>query len=328
MNYPLKRETFKAASGVSLSMWFREGTSDYNTILSVTHDDEYLVSQLGVKPDGVYVDIGAHIGAWGVMIAALGGTVYCYEPIPENVALIIKNAHENGVEDRVRVRWRAVAETGVGYERIYYANPKDESGRHHRFIGTAVSEELSWNFDNAQDYVDVPRVSFWQVLRDAGHHLCVMKVDCEGAEWRLFSGAELGTASPRPSFRIDHIVGEHHATAGYMGGRAELLGLLGGHYADVTPEEDSSQLGLFHFKRRSVRGWQGGMVNNEIEVTYCGNCLFVTREDHWRCCRVAKDSHDHPKPIVVSWEGFPDRPPEWCPLRNKSAMINLVGIEK
>ena len=53
---------------------------------------------------GVYVDVGAHIGVWSLLVAALGGQVWCYEPIPENLQLIIRNQIQKSLQ--IMVYWR------------------------------------------------------------------------------------------------------------------------------------------------------------------------------------------------------------------------------
>jgi FkbM family methyltransferase len=87
-----------------------------------THDrciiDEIFVNKVytpdptfEVRSGDVVVDIGAHIGVFTIFAARRGCEVYCYEPLPENFALLKLNVHLNNLNDRVRMFQLALAGT-------------------------------------------------------------------------------------------------------------------------------------------------------------------------------------------------------------------------
>lgn len=54
-----------------------------------------------IRPDDVVWDIGANIGGYSLIAAAVGATVVAFEPAPSNYAALCENLALNGLEDRV-----------------------------------------------------------------------------------------------------------------------------------------------------------------------------------------------------------------------------------
>ena len=92
---PLNQHRFKSRTGdFQIQGWWRERSSDFNTLHSIITDDEYMLSVLA-KPGQTLVDIGAHIGSVSCFCAKRGMKVVAVEPLPENLILLNKNIETN-----------------------------------------------------------------------------------------------------------------------------------------------------------------------------------------------------------------------------------------
>ena len=87
--------------GVSFRMASREDDSAVGNSIQTTGEHEPWVTPhflAAIKPTSAVVDIGANVG-WYSMLAAVktshGGRVVAYEPLPENVQLLLANARLN-----------------------------------------------------------------------------------------------------------------------------------------------------------------------------------------------------------------------------------------
>lgn len=198
----------KTPRGRPARMGCRAGTSDLATVGS-TFDlwgslhDEY--GTAGLRIDGVFVDVGAHIGsvAIAVLLDNPHARAICVEPLPENAAMIRANAERNGVGSRLQVVEAAV---GSGKSRtIRYGDGV------HRYIANIRGA--------AGDYIEVPTVTLASLVRLAGGRIDAMKTDCEGGEYDLFD------ATPATLRKVARIVGEYH------GGDKPLRDLLGKTHA-------------------------------------------------------------------------------------------------
>jgi FkbM family methyltransferase len=191
-----------------VKMGYRPSTVDYDVCYSSIVEDEYHLRQWN-EITGWAIDIGAHVGAVTVALAAQHPTlrVLAVEIVPENVAMLHDNLERNGVADRVTIVTDAaggpdeVSRTCFVHHRSHpVAAP--EYVEKHRYIGNSFwSAVYGGAFDS--DAVDIPVVSLGQLLERHGiDEVAFMKIDAEGAEWAFLRDPAIS--------RVKYIIGEYH----------------------------------------------------------------------------------------------------------------------
>ncbi len=182
--------TWYTPEGHVVTMTYRDGTNDWNTISSVMTNDEYGFHLIR----GTAIDIGAHIGSATIcmLMDNPGLFVIAVEPIPENIALFRENLAQNGLTDECRI-----INGMVGVEMVEYGFTGPETATHHAWIGNATG------LGGTATLVAQPPVITMADLDAADF----MKIDCEGGEW--------GFLDDPP---VTHIVGEWHPFGGYTQG--------------------------------------------------------------------------------------------------------------
>ena len=244
--YSIHTTLFAAHNGAKALMHFRNNTSDQNTILSIFEHDEYLTKDIPLKDGDVVIDIGSHIGAFPVMLSALGLKlgVYCYEPIPENYQLLFKNLEDNDLQDFGYCWEKAVVGMSRAGVKIYYGDDSFD-GRAHKFIGSPVFDP---NYKSERKFCVADTITLEQIFKDNKIARCkLLKIDCEGFEGEIFE-----KAPPEILDKIDYIVGEHHGNfdAKGMHPREYLLKCFGDNFEDITTKKSESNQGEFLFKHK------------------------------------------------------------------------------
>lgn len=170
----------------------REETNDQQTAHHVSKMDEYQLR--GLRLEGWAIDVGAYIGAVAIPLAIDHPSVkvVAVEPIPENVALLMRNIALNNVSDRVFVCPLAAAAPGGDLVEIRYGG----QGRH-RFVGNA--DECG----EGEEVFEAPPVALIDLLDTYQIGMvALLKIDCEGCEWGFLSSGLIGD--------VERIVGEYH----------------------------------------------------------------------------------------------------------------------
>lgn len=213
-----------------VSMEFREGTNDWNTLASIFTSDEYGLADTYLS--GVALDIGAYLG--GVAIALVLDNpdlrVIAIEPVPDNARLTRANIERNGLGERIVLLEAGAAGPGQRTTSVawdWHGAPTESEGiqamlREHRFVGGST---LALDHPGATHTdIRVKAYSIAQLLRFAGvERFSYAKIDCEGCEVPFLTG---------DTDRIDVIVGEYHTP--YITA-AGIKALLPSH--DVYAEE-------------------------------------------------------------------------------------------
>jgi FkbM family methyltransferase len=123
-------------------------------------------------PDGVMLDLGAHLGTFTLAAAASGRRVISVEAAPRNVELLAESARVNGLDDAITIVPAAVS---------------DHSGT------VRFQQEGAWGqiTDSgwAADIVEVPAHTVTEILAGLGvDRVDVVKIDVEGSEIAAIEG--------------------------------------------------------------------------------------------------------------------------------------------
>lgn len=224
----LASDTWTTPGGIRATLFFRENTSDWNTVNAImgTNDEYKLASGM----TGLLLDVGAHIGAWTIA-AALDNPeaqVVAIEALPENVEVIRENVSLNKVGDRVAVI-EAAASCGTDPVTIAYGSTDTEFARGHEFIGGGI-----WH-DDASDRKTIEVLS---VTLEAFGPVRFLKIDCEGCEWQFLDSPAIGN--------VAEMTGEYHPRQGH--GPARLRELL--EATHTVTLDDTLDFGPFTAIRR------------------------------------------------------------------------------
>jgi len=239
--YKIIESKIKTAWGHEVNYAHRLGTTDSMTAESVLKYDEYASKSFTYKKGDIFVDIGSHIGTWGLLMASLDPSyiVHCFEPIPENCEVIKKTIAINHFKNMF-VYNVAISDTSEGTTRIYYTPDDTDFGKAHKFIGSADG--------GSREFIDVQNMSLNDVFNIVGdNNVRVMKLDCEGCELKGFASLK-----PENLEKIDIVVGEFHPR---NNNTKSFFNLFNGRFDNISNyphEEEIRNMQNFAFKRKGV----------------------------------------------------------------------------
>jgi FkbM family methyltransferase len=149
--------------------------SDYVVLDETFKQNAYYLQPYDFHDDGVFIDIGANIGAVSVLAHRLGAKrIICYEPVPENHDLLLRNLAANKVEAEVHRKavWSSRATIRItSCQGGSTSDPKSLAG----FQGEIIEAETVTLRDVLERFDDVS----------------VLKCDAEGAEYKFMMNPEL-----------------------------------------------------------------------------------------------------------------------------------------
>jgi len=185
--YAVTQTTFTTPRGRSVTMNYRQDSSDWNTLSSCLTEDEYRLAELNLT--GTALDIGAHIGGATVALAMDNPELHvvAVEAVPPNVDLLRENVARNGLSERVTVIHAAAGKGKTATIRWAFAG--NESADHHAFIGNSL---LPGPATHLSEKVKVRTLA--SLAREFGP-FCFAKVDCEGCEFPFLAGPGLKDVS-------------------------------------------------------------------------------------------------------------------------------------
>jgi FkbM family methyltransferase len=205
---------YDTPKGRRVTMAYRVGTNDHNTLWASLNEDEYRLRDLSLT--GTAVDVGGYLGSVGIGLAMDNPLlrVVIVEPVPPNCELIRENIARNELGDRVSLIEGAAGAGGEDVT-VWYGYDGTEAALHHAYVGnsTLAYDDLGMRAGQSVTY---QAVGLFDLIRDHGP-LTLLKVDTEGAEW-----AFLDTPAIRD---VDTIVGEVHPVRGHQ--PSDIKGLLG-----------------------------------------------------------------------------------------------------
>lgn len=130
-----------------------------------------------VKEGDTFVDVGANIGYYSLLVASRigqNGKVYSFEPVPDNYSLFEKSIKKNGFKN-IKVFKNAVSDKGGENVKIYL--DKENLGKHSMSRENVTLETI----------ITTKTVTLDTVINEK---INVMKIDVEGAEGLVLKGAK------------------------------------------------------------------------------------------------------------------------------------------
>jgi len=219
---PRKRE-FTAPNGMKATFWFRDGTNDESTIIALFEEDYYGLLGETFAPKDVVIDLGAHIGGLTVLANLMGLWVVSMEPFPENCQLLRTNMTKNELKPKLhqKLAWSKSGE----YKEVFYGDGS-ETGKVHNFVGT-MNLSKSRSFSRIRKRIKIETLSLDELFETEGIEECAfLKMDIEGAEWDVITGASQKTLDKIKTIRGEYHLGDYH----------DLFKKIKG-FKDVTPPE-------------------------------------------------------------------------------------------
>lgn len=151
------------------------------------------ICTLLIDPNKDVIDVGANVGFFSVLAARYTTKKVCaVEPMGNSLALLRENLKINTVADRVVIFEGAVSDV-TGQAPIEFIAGKEEYASlvgivHPSTRGGSTAEQ------------SVPCISLDELVADKSLNPGFIKVDVEGAEQRVFSGAQRTIVQSRPIF--------------------------------------------------------------------------------------------------------------------------------
>lgn len=133
-----------------------------------------------LRPDDLFVDIGANIGSYTILASAAGASVISFEPVRTTFEALLDNVHLNRLEARVDARNQAVGRAIGELEMI-----ADQD---------TTNQALQPGSTYAGKTVRVPLVALDEALQ--GRVPKLIKIDVEGFETEALAGATETLANP------------------------------------------------------------------------------------------------------------------------------------
>lgn len=152
------------------------------------HGDEYNTKNINFKPGDVVIDIGANVGSVSIMLAKKYPflKIYSYEAHPINFQNLQKNIKENNISNIKAFN------NAVFSEDNYFIDISlniDNTGASNSFIDPEEYPDL---YEKEYSSVQVPTISLDTIIRENNiQNIKLLKMDCEGAEFDIFSNSEL-----------------------------------------------------------------------------------------------------------------------------------------
>lgn len=230
-------------NGAGKGLRFNVGASNIDYALGRNELPVQEAVQRVLEPAGVFYDIGANVGFFTVIAAAVSGPrgrVLAFEPVPENARLVRRNAELNGFAT-VEVHEVAIARTS-GEGELLLAE----------YAGGAALAEAPPPPD-LKGSIRVRTMSVDDLVEGGGPPPDVVKIDVEGAEIAVFEGMARSVQRYRPAILYEVDAADANGLAERA---AQCAAWLYGRGYDVEKLADcypSSDWFVSNFLARAVR---------------------------------------------------------------------------
>ena len=146
--------------------------SEYKLFMNMLNDDLWIsITKLFTK-NNIFIDIGANIGIYSLLLSKYSKRIYAFEPETENYSRLLKNVNNGNTQNISIIQKAAYSESG---KKKLFINASD-AGWHSLFLKTNVFQVV--NTVTLDNFIKNKR------LKNIG----LIKIDVEGAELEVLKG--------------------------------------------------------------------------------------------------------------------------------------------
>lgn len=166
------RHTMRPFGGVEKNM-------DLQIIKEVFEENVYQLTPDKLNGDKIVIDLGAHIGTFSLMAAALGASVVALEPNKENADLLEKNAAFNNFESKIKLIRKAVypSSSPIEMENFYSDSMVKE-------LSTIASAESNVSDRGETELFTASTTTLEHVMKEF-KEVDFLKMDIEWSEYKI-----------------------------------------------------------------------------------------------------------------------------------------------
>lgn len=160
-----------------IDIWVRSDTKDLRVIQEVLVDQIYSQSRLkfNVRPNELWLDLGAHIGCFSLYVLLMGGKVKAYEPAADNYELLKRNLrkYELGRTKEDVAAYQGVVSAYKNKTLTLYGPTRRVEG---------MLPNTKYMINGMESYVKIGEVRNYNFNPTLLHNVNGIKMDIEGAE--------------------------------------------------------------------------------------------------------------------------------------------------
>lgn len=239
---PAKLMPGTVARGPTGLLWHYSGPQSDDHLPILGHEWTLVnIAKALLPQDGVFLDVGAHVGLYSLELASKARVVLAWEANSETAARLEANAELNGLTEKIWIYDLAA------WDKIEVLGMLDPHGK------IAGGSSLCEPLEEGKEYVAVTEGSPLDDLLTSMPdwvHVDLIKIDVEGAERRVLAGARKLIREHRPTLFIEmhdiylppgnrEAVEAELAEVGYEHGPNIPYGPDGGYHLICKPLEAS-----------------------------------------------------------------------------------------
>jgi FkbM family methyltransferase len=152
-----------------------------------------------VKQGSVFIDVGANTGYYGLLADTLGALVGFVEPNPPYIKMLNKTVRHLGLQDKCVVMPFALSDTN-GYATLYVP---------HELHGSASFSEIDNKYVVHEETVQTKTMDSIFGHSQKGDLDYFVKIDAEGAEEKIWDGAQKYINTVKPVIILEYTPGAY-----------------------------------------------------------------------------------------------------------------------
>ncbi len=164
-----------------------------------------LLNMFKKKHEGVFIDVGAHVGTWSIHLAPYFERVIAFEPHPGAFNALKKNLQKNKIQNVLLEPFALWDDGPITKKMTLYATPSHSTllethPLEHKIKGNRLSE------------IEVPVLPLDLYLKNKSEKISLIKIDVEGGEVNVLKGGINTIKRQKPILVIEIHAEENIAT--------------------------------------------------------------------------------------------------------------------